>query len=158
MALSAYPDQLAQFMNEHIALEYEVSQTYNILASILDHPGVAYPGYAKFFRAEALEEIKHAQDITAYHHKRGAVVNFTHQHQTIQAQDPIAALEYALDLEKRVLESFLRMNAIADMQTQTFLQNYMEIQTNSIAEYQAMLTKAQRVGHDGLELLDSKFL
>ena len=73
-------------------------------AAYYDRDDVALKGFSKFFLESAKEENEHAQRFMKYQNIRGGRVVF----QPIErpAQDswdtPLAAMEYALNLEKQV--------------------------------------------------------
>ena len=157
--MSTYSQALQQLIVDQIQLEFQASHIYKGFGNFLKHPQMAYPGFSKFFLNESEEELKHAQAFIDYHQKRG----FFTTPPAIAAIDnkvsPVDAIKRALTVEQQVLDNLNKISKIADPQTQTFIEDYLTIQTDSIAEYTEMLTKVLRVENDnlGLYMLDKEF-
>ena len=72
---------------------------------------------------------------------------------------PLQALQQALLLENQVLDNFILISQNSDDQTRTFIDKYLQIQTDSIAEYTELITKASRLDNNiGLYMLDNELL
>ena len=156
--MAKYTTALQQLIVDEIQLEFQASHTYRAYASFFSHPEVSYPGFAKFFREEAEDELKHADAFIKYHQDRGGFVILPTVNGVDNRISPVNALRKSIELEYIVLNNLERINEIADIQTQVFIQDYIIIQTNSIAKLTALLTKASRVENDnvGLYLIDKE--
>ena len=69
-----------------------------------DRDDVALKGFAKFFKESAEEENEHAQKFIKYQNQRGGRVLLTTINRPTQQEwaSPLAAVEFALNLEKQV--------------------------------------------------------
>jgi ferritin len=125
----------------------------------LSHPKVAYNGFAKYFSNEADDELKHAQELSEYHQKRGGNVELPNISSFDTKLYPLQALQQALLLENQVLDNFILISQNSDDQTRTFIDKYLQIQTDSISEYTELITKASRLDNNiGLYMLDNELL
>jgi len=125
-------------------------------AAYYDRDDVALKGFSKFFLESAKEENEHAQKFIKYQNIRGGRVVF--QPIDRPAQDswdtPLAAMEYALNLEKQVNQSLLDLHKVASNHNDPHLTNYLEgefleEQVESINKLAKHVANLLRVG-DGL--------
>jgi len=64
-----------------------------------------------------------------------------------------------LILENQVLDNFILISQNSDEQTRTFIDKYLQIQTDSIAEYTELITRTSRLDNNiGLYMLDNELL
>lgn len=152
-------------INAQINMELNASYAYQAMAAYFSHDSVALPGLAKHFAHEAEEERKHALKFVDYLTKRGGKVVFT----SIAApqmdwKSAKFALESAIQMEKDVNASLLRLHALSgeasDPHLSDFIESeFLEDQVESLKELADMLTQLERCGCDGLGLylFDQKF-
>jgi ferritin len=154
-----YNNNLQNLMNNQIQLEFQASHIYRGFSIYLSHPKVAYNGFAKYFSNEADDELKHAQELSEYHQKRGGTMELPNISSFDTKLYPLQALQQALLLENQVLDNFILISQNSDDQTRTFIDKYLQIQTDSIAEYTELITKASRLDNNiGLYMLDNELL
>lgn len=154
--MSAYTPELQKLVAHQIELEFLASHTYRGYGAFFNHPKVSYPGFGKYFHGEAAEELKHADAFIKYHQDRGEFVK-PPAIPALNNEFTIGnALIQAIQLEEAVRDNLVKINIIADPQTQVFIQDYIVIQTDSIAELTTLLSKVLRVENDsvGLYLID----
>jgi len=151
-----YSPALKQLIEHEIQLEFQAAYTYRAFAAFFDHPQVGYPGFAKYFRGEADDELKHADAFIKYHQSRGGFAPHDGVPKVENNLTPLAAFRTALNMEISVRDNIVAISDLADPQTVTFIDDYLKIQTDSIAEYTMLITKATRVENNpgGLYLLD----
>ena len=152
-----YTSALKQLIEYAILLEFEAAYTYRAYGAFFDHPEVAYPGFAKYFKNEAEDELTHADVFIKYHQSRGGFAT----HEGVPKVDtskltPMVAFRQARDMEMLIRDNIANISKIADPQTLTFIDDYLKIQTDSIAEYTMLITKTSRMDNNtmGLYLLD----
>ena len=152
----SYTEQTSNSISGQITLELQAAHMYRGYSHHFNHPQVALKGFSQFFMDQATEELQHADSFITYHHMRGgkyspdALVPVPSDHTLVQA------LDQALTLEKHVLSNLARIHECGDVQTQIFVEKYISHQTNSIAELEALQTKARRLSNvpGGTHLLD----
>ncbi|CAO3569774.1 unnamed protein product [Mortierella alpina] len=145
-------------INEQISQEMAASHAYLSIAAFMASDGVALPGFEKFFREQADEERGHAQKLMDYQNKRGGQVIL----QAVPAPDPEwisakNAVESALQMEKGVNKSLLRIEALADENNDAefvrlLRSTFLKEQVESISEISKLITQLNRVSGDGLGL------
>jgi ferritin heavy chain len=145
-------------INEQINLELTASYVYQSMAAYFAHDSVALCGLSHRFRKESDEERSHANMLIDYLTKRGGHLAL----KAIEAprmdwQSAKFALESALDLEKRVNDSLLKLHALAssldDPHLSDFIEEeFLEDQVEGLKELAELLTRLERCGCDGLGL------
>lgn len=139
-------------------MEFGASYVYQSIAAYLSHDSVALPGLSAHFRKEAEEERSHALKFVDYLVKRGGVVKFS----DIKASTNVwksarEILEAALELEKAVNASLLKLHALADESNDPHLADFIEEQflddqVESLKEISDLITQLDRCGNEGLGL------
>jgi len=140
-------------VNKQINMELYASYVYLSMAYYFDRDDVALPGYSKFFKKCSDEEREHAQRLMKFQNDRGGKIVL----QDVQKPPKddwvsgIAALETALELEKAVNESLLRLHGVAsshnDAHMCDFLEtHYLNEQVEAIKELGDLITQAKRCG------------
>ncbi|RKP05555.1 ferritin-like superfamily [Thamnocephalis sphaerospora] len=145
-------------INVQVNAELAASQTYLSIAAWCGRDSVALPGFKKYFLHAAEEEREHAQLLIDYQNKRGGKVRLeaipAPEAEWRSAQN---VLETALQLEKDVNQSLLKLQALGDENNDPQLCDFIEShflseQVDAISELSHYVTKLNRVGGDGLGL------
>ncbi|GJJ77876.1 ferritin heavy chain [Entomortierella parvispora] len=145
-------------VNQQINLEMIAAHTYLAIAAYMGADAVALPGFEKYFREQAQEEREHAQILMDYQNRRGGrVIIQTIPAPTSEWQSAKNAVESALQLEKDVNKSLLRIESLAEEHHDANFANilrsqFLKEQVHSIAEIAKLVTQLNRVGGDGLGL------
>lgn len=145
-------------INSQINMEFAASYVYQAMAAHFAHDSIALPGLAAHFRKEAEEERSHALKFVDYLTKRGGLVKFS----DISApsgswKSAREALEAALNLEKAVNASLLKLHSLADEQNDPHLADFIEEeflddQVETLKELADLITQLDRCGNEGLGL------
>lgn len=139
-------------------MEFNASYVYQSMAAYFAHDGISLPGLAAHFRKEADEERSHALKFVDYITKRGGTVVFTDIKAPANSwKSARVALEAALDLEKAVNTSLLKLHSIADDAHDPHLADFIEEeflddQVASLKEIASFITQLDRCGNEGLGL------
>jgi len=139
-------------INRQINMELHASYVYQAMSYHFDRDDIALPGFAKFFKESSDEEREHAEKFMKYQNKRGGRIVLQDIKATpVAFASGLAAMEAALELEKKVNESLLKLHLIAnshgDAQMCDFLESeYLEEQVNAIKELGDHITNLKRVG------------
>lgn len=152
MAEKLISPEVAALLNEAVASELYASSLYKHLANQLQRIG--YFGAAKHFRAEAADELEHYQRLADYFNDRGDVAAVP----AIPAMtEPVGslldAIQAAYETEKVLGVDYAAWYAEADVTTQQFLLQFIEIQRKSVGEYGDLLARLALAGDDRAALL-----
>ncbi|RNA26745.1 ferritin [Brachionus plicatilis] len=152
-------------INDQINLELTASYVYQSMAFYFDRDDVALPGFSKFYAHNSEEEREHAEKLMKYMNKRGGRIVFKDVKRPERDEwgSGLESLEAALDLEKKVNDSLLKVHAIAsennDAHLADFLESeYLEEQVHAIKELGEMISKLKRAGNGLGEYLFDKEL
>lgn len=111
------------------------------------------PGFSKYFSDNSKEEREHAEKLMGYLNQRGGrlVLHEIKKPQKDEWGSGLEALKDALDLEKEVNGSLLKLHQVAtnknDPHLCDFLENeFLNEQVKSIKELSDMITKLNRAG------------
>ena len=149
-------------LNKQINMELTASYVYMSMATFFARESVALPGLQEFFAKASTEEREHAQKFIDYITKRGGKVQFSNiEAPKTEWDSPLAALEAALALEKRVNQALLDIHSVADEHKDPHLGDFIEEeflgeQVDGAFELAQMITKLKRAQSDelGLYLFD----
>ncbi|KAB1728176.1 hypothetical protein FNE60_29960, partial [Klebsiella pneumoniae] len=143
-------------INKQINMELYASYVYLAMYAYFDRDDVALPGFAKYFKEMSQEEREHAEKFVQYQNKRGGRVVYQPIEKPVKQEwgSGLEAMEDALQMEKDVNESLLKLHGIATAHADPHLTNYLEEefleeQVESIYKFSQHITKLRRVG-DGL--------
>lgn len=150
-----FHDSCEQAVNEQINLELYASYMYLALAFQFDRCDVALKGFHQYFKEQSKEERGHAELFMSYINKRGG---------TIVLKDIKAPLKYdfktgseamkaALQLERDVNESLLKLHTLASDKKDPHLcsfveENFLGEQVESIKKIADFITNLERAGND----------
>nr|CAH0112501.1 unnamed protein product [Daphnia galeata] len=151
-----YHEESEASINKQINIELNAHYQYLALASYYDRDDVALKGFAHFFKHSAEEEHEHAEKFMKYQNLRGGRVVLSAINRPAQTEwaTPLAAIEFALNLEKQVNQSLLDLHKVASGHNDSHLSDYLEEhfleeQVESINKLAKHHTNLVRVG-DGL--------
>lgn len=142
-------DECLNLLNGQVSMELYASIVYMNMAAYFDRPSVARNGYAKFFRAQSLEEYNHASKFIDYVNSRNGTIKRINIEESPKSEwlSPANALHDAIKLEKDVYTKLQYIHSVADQKCQdSHLTDFLEgefftEQVESIKELQTMLTK-----------------
>lgn len=121
--------------------------------------GLGYFGASKYFTNEANDEIKHYEFHVEYLNKKGCNAPVpTITEQTKEISSLIDALTIAYKAEYQLGELYNKWWEVVTIPTKIHLQQYIEIQTNSIGEYGDWLARIGLVKNDecGILMIDKE--
>jgi len=140
-------------VNKQINMELYASYVYLSMAHYFERDDVALPGFSKFFKKCSDEEREHAQKLMKFQNERGGRIQLNDiqkppQDDWVSGQ---AALEAALELEKAVNESLLRIHRVAASHNDAHLCDFLETyylneQVEAIKELGDLITQSKRCG------------
>lgn len=138
---------VAESLTEAIAAELFASNLYKHVANQLQRLG--FFGAAKFFRGESADELEHYQRHVDFFNDRGSVA-------PVPAVPAISekigslrdAVQTAFDTELELGRDYEGWYAAADIATQQFLLQFIEIQRKSIGEFGDLIARLDRAGDD----------
>jgi len=152
-------------INKQINMELYASYVYMSMGFHFDRDDIAFKNVKKYFLKASEEEREHAAKLMEYQNQRGGRVVLTDIAKP--ARDDWGtireAFNAALDLEKEVNESLLKLHRVAgdhnDAQMCDFLEtHYLEEQVKAIKEISDHLTNIERVGNGLGEFIFDKEL
>ena len=153
-----FSEECESAINSQINMEFGASYAYQAMAAHFAHDTVALPGFAAHFRKEAEEERSHALKFVDYLTKRGGVVKFIDIiAPKFSFKTALEALQAALDLEKAVNTSLLKLHGLAGEKNDPHLADFIEEeflddQVKSLKEIADFITQLERCGGEGLGL------
>merc|ERR1711934_149218 len=139
-------------LNEQINMELYASYAYQAAARYFQRDDVGLFGFAHFFQESSDEEREHAEKFQKYLVMRGGRLALTDvKAPPTEYESGLAAMEAALQLERDVNDSLLRLHGIADekgdKQMTDFLEgNFLNEQVEGIKELGDYVTNLRRVG------------
>merc|ERR1711934_324345 len=139
-------------LNEQINMELYASYAYQAAARYFQRDDVGLFGFAHFFQESSDEEREHAEKFQKYLMMRGGRLTLTDiKAPPTEYESGLAAMEAALQLERDVNDSIIRMHKIADEQGDSqmcdFLEgNFLNEQVEGIKAIGDYVTNLKRVG------------
>ncbi|XP_068687174.1 uncharacterized protein [Montipora foliosa] len=158
-------------INKQINRELFAHYTYLSMALHFDRDDINLPGFYKFFKDSAEEEMEHAKKLMKYQNMRGGRVKLNPVIQPCKDEwgDGLQAMQEALDLEKQEYKFLLQMHGVAqtnnDPQAYHFdrddvalpgFHKFMLKQSNEEREHASKLMKYQNVRGGRIVLQDIK--
>lgn len=140
-------------VNKQINLELYASYVYMSIAYYFDRDDVALPGFKKYFKKASDEEREHAELLMKFQNQRGGRIKL----QDIKCPDRdewgscLDAVTTALNLEKEVNASLLRLHDVASAKNDSQMCDWIEShflteQVEAIKELGDHVTNLKRVG------------
>ena len=155
-------DKVAQALNEQINAEMYSGYLYYSMAYYFEDEGL--PGFAKWLRIQAMEEMTHAQRIAGYVVDRGARVLVKEiAAPPTEWKSPLAVFEQVAEHERHVSDLINKLVDLAreerDHATDNFLQWFVAEQVEEEASADEALGKLRRIegSKHGLFMLDREF-
>lgn len=146
-----FHDSCEQAINDQINMELYASYVYLAMAYHFDRSDVALKGFHKYFKEQSVEERGHAELLMSYMNKRGGTVILKDIKAPIKYDYKTGseALRAALQLERDVNESLLKLHTIASDKRDPHLSNFIEEkfldeQVESIKNLSDLITNLQR--------------
>ena len=146
-----------QAINKQINMELHASYVYLALAYHFDRHDVALKGFYEFFLKNSDEEREHAQKLMKYLNDRGGslVLEPIHPPAKYDYKTGLEAMQAALQLERDVNDSLLRLHKLASKHADPHLTDFLEEQfldeqVQSIKMIGSHITNINRVGVTGL--------
>lgn len=151
---------LGEAMLRHIKLELQAAHNYKTLSYVCAHPKLALDGFSKYFLSQAEEELKHADAFIKHHMKRGGNYICPSLDSFQPSQNVTDFFTQAYEMEDNVLSSLGDLHQMVDIETQIFIEYYIQHQTDALAELKTLDTKLKRVSDSGtgLYLLDRELM
>eukprot|EP00123_Amoebidium_parasiticum_P014161 comp22366_c1_seq1/m.33331 comp22366_c1_seq1/g.33331 ORF comp22366_c1_seq1/g.33331 comp22366_c1_seq1/m.33331 type:complete len:172 (-) comp22366_c1_seq1:646-1161(-) len=150
---------LSKQINQELRAFYE----YYSMASYFGRDDVALPGFQKFFKEAAEEEMDHVNQMVNYQAERGGRMVFEAIPKPEEWHSALHCLEHALEVEKQMNAGLLKLHKIAEENNDTQFMDFLEskflneqIEANkTLAD---LIANLKRVGADnlGLYLFDKK--
>lgn len=144
-------------INDQINLELTASYIYQSMSFHFNRDDVALPGFQKFYKENSDEEREHAEKLMKYLNKRGGrvVLKDVSSPKKNEWANGLESLEEALELEKKVNDSLLKLHALASQHNDPHLTDFLEEefldeQVESIKKLGDLITKLNRAGPQGL--------
>jgi ferritin heavy chain len=161
-----FDESVENAINDQINMELYASYTYQSMGFHFDRDDISLPGFSHFFLKSSSEEREHAEKFMKYINKRGGRVVLKNIEKPAQDSwgNGLEAMQTALELEKKVNASLLRLHALAtekdDAHFTDFLEaEYLDEQVEASKELGGYVTQLKRVGPGlGEHLFDKQLL
>lgn len=142
-------DAVVKLINSRIGDEYAAHYFYNSASNWCS--GVGYQKAAKFFAAEAMSELEHAQGLQKYLVDWNCTPVIPPVQSFVDFGNLPDIIDKAYKLELDLFGKYIKDSQTIfgiDLATFDFLQKYREIQTTSVAEYSDLLNALQLIDID----------
>lgn len=140
-------------INKQINVELRASYVYLALAYQFDRHDVALGGFHKFFKESSDEEREHAEKFMEYLNNRGGTIRLEPIEAPLKFDyaSGLDAMRAALNLEREVNESLLRLHALGSERQDAHLtdfieEHFLDEQVESIRKIGGHITNLERVG------------
>lgn len=148
-----FHDDSEAAINKQINMELHASYVYLALAYQFDRHDVALKGFHHFFKKNSDEEREHAQKFMKYLNDRGGNIKLTpiQPPAKFDHKTGLEAMQSALELERQVNDSLLKMHDLAskvgDPHLTDFLEEeFLDEQVKAIRMIGAHITNLKSVG------------
>lgn len=148
-----FHDDSEEAINKQINMELHASYVYLALAYQFDRHDVALEGFYDFFKKNSDEEREHAEKLMKYLNNRGGSIKLypVQPPKTYQYTDGLSAMQAALQLERDVNESLLKLHSLASSLNDPHLtdfieEHFLDEQVQSIKKIGDFVTNLKRVG------------
>ena len=161
-----WSDECVSALNKQINNELNASFTYHLISCYFRRLDVGLEKLAEYFNKASLEERTHANQLMDYQTMRGGTVtNLTNITSIVEdlelftTNDIIKSLEIALEMEKSINLSLLKLHKIAennnDAQFSDYLEgNYLNEQVEAIAELSKVISVLKSFGDNRYGIVD----
>ncbi|MDO5492958.1 MAG: ferritin [Nesterenkonia sp.] len=149
--------KLEEAFNEQVTLELEAALTYRQLGIEMDVLGM--PGLASWFRAQADEEVVHANKFIDHMADRGAHPRIRSiPEMSVRASNVLEAFEASLAHEQKVSEAIRNLYRLSeqegDIDSRPLLSWFIDEQLEEEAMVDEIIDKVKLIGDDGTGLLN----
>lgn len=148
-----FHENCEDYINKQINMELHASYVYLALAYQFDRHDIALKGFHKFFKDNSDEEREHAQKLMKYLNDRGGRIKLSpiEPPSKFEFTTGIEAMEVALQLERDVNESLLKLHALASEKSDPHLTDFIEEQfldeqVQAIKKLGEFITNLKRCG------------
>lgn len=148
-----FHDDCELALNKQVNMELYASYVYLGLAYQFDRHDVALKGFHEFFKKNSDEEREHAEKFMKYINSRGGSIRLDPVQRPAKYDftTGLEAMEAALQLEREVNDSLLKVHALAskhsDPHLTDFLEGeYLDEQVKAIKQLGDYITNLKRVG------------
>ncbi|KAF5282030.1 hypothetical protein FQA39_LY00554 [Lamprigera yunnana] len=153
-------------INKQINMELYASYVYLSMSYYFNRDDIALPGLHRYFKSASDEEREHATIFMEYLNKRGGRIELIDVKAPEDQDWGLAsdAMKSALDLEKKVNDSLLKLHSISsghgDANLCDFLEtHFLQEQVDSIKEIADHVTNLKRVGEGlGVYMFDQRLI
>merc|ERR1712066_233141 len=158
-----YHEECEALVNRQVNMELYTSYVYLSLATYFTRDDLALTGFADFFTKTSAYEWHHGAALMKYQTMRGGrvVLQDITKPTTIEWGTPLEALVHVLDLQKKMTDSLLELQAKAmakaDFHLVTFVQEkFLNYHANFVKIIGDFVTKTKRVGDGlGIHMIDT---
>ncbi|VDQ04075.1 unnamed protein product [Trichobilharzia regenti] len=140
-------------LNKQINMELQAAYDYMAFFTYFDRDDVAFPKAAEFFRKASHEEREHAEKLAKYVNKRGGRVQYNglKGRSSTKFSSIKDAMKTALDTQREVSESRLKLRSVAAKNNDSALTDLLESeflheQEDAIKQFADYITQTKRVG------------
>jgi len=156
-ARKMYADECEAAMNKQINIEYSISYLYHSMYAFFDRDNVGLPGFANYFKEEALEERNHAEKLIEYQNLRGgrvvlgSLMSPITEFDEAEKGEALYSMELSLSLEKLNYERLVELHSIADKNGDPALTDFiegemLEEQVEAVNKVAKMVSQLRRIG------------
>lgn len=145
-------------INDQINVELDAAYAYQSIASWCSRDTVALLGFSKYYNKQAAEEREHAQKFINYMSLRGGCSKFRQiREKPDDWKSALNVLETALNMERDVNASLLKLHTVAEEHNDPALEDFLEgeflrDQVEDIKTAADLITQLKRAGTEGLGL------
>lgn len=148
-------ENVLKALNEQVGREVYSAYLYLSMASYFDAQDL--PGFAKWMKIQAKEELGHAMKIYEYIYERNGRVELPAlEKPRCEWESPLKAFEQAVEHEKYITKSIYSILELAraenDHATANFLQWFVKEQVEEEAQVELIVRKLSKVGDSGIGL------
>ena len=154
------PEATIKYLSERLNDEQKANRFYRYVSNCLENAG--YVIAAKYFAAEAAAEIEHAKGLEKYATDWNDELDFLALPAVGEYEGIVMIVDAAYKLEWDLLQAYKENVFTAqeeeDYSTFNFLQKYIDIQTQSVAEYANIINQLNlfKVDDTNLYLFEEK--
>ena len=148
-------------LEQRISGELQAEFMYRNLQAIAQNLG--YFGFAKLFKNEAEQEVKHFQKIVDFLNDLGALPKIQHVSTDIEAENLYELVKVAYNAELDLLNKYKELSKMAGLNDTTVFelsQYFVKEQVKSVGEFGDILARIELAQENkaGLLLIDSEYL
>jgi len=149
-----YPEECEAALNKHINLSLHASYAFLSMAYHFDRDDIALKGFVDFYKKMSTKERGQAEKMMSYQNLRGGrIVLADVKAPSLEWDNHVNVLQDTLSLEKKMNESLLEVQKLADEKGDPQMSHYMTDtyiteKVDIVSEISRLLTNAKRTGGD----------